>query len=511
MATTKMFNAKKVMIVFLMLSMMSGSSRGLSPGFLAQTKAWKLRGGRRAVWRHADNNRRIQYFLGRGRFSSRLFVGRVNGKDCDEDSIEERSRQRGMMAALASTYLTVMGAKCALPSVLSLLTSRTNGLIFPGVESISPQSRMATLLGLSTLAVALGKLLLGPVVDMLGGIFALKVALSLLMVLLATISLTQQFTLFAVCWILVDFIFSSCWAGCINAIHQSFPEREWGKQVGILAMGARTGNTLSFALFASILHSLEKTVRQPWRQIFAVSAIFQLIPLSLLTYFGRKTLRVDERVPLDQNSAKPSLQTSLLILRREAGTPEFWLHLISRSTLMVFASFLLFVPTLMSQVYGASNSVAAQGASIYSLGCLLSVTFGSSWYSNLPKTKQAILSMCLTGAATLSSLLQLGHMSGWWTLTTMSARTTLFLWGFSFAIPFYIPPSLYALSRGGKQSSATLADVFDVGGFVLLALFNGYVASIDHSTPAAWIPTFVATTACSFISLLSLPFAVLRQ
>jgi hypothetical protein len=35
-----------------------------------------------------------------------------------------------------------------------------------------------------------------------------------------------------------------------------------------------------------------------------------------------------------------------------------------------------------------------------------------------------------------------------------------------------IPPSLYALSRGGTESSATIADVFDIGGFALLAAFK---------------------------------------
>lgn len=433
--------------------------------------------------------------------------------DIESSSPEEKLRKRGMTAALATTYLTVMGAKCALPSVLSLLTSRSNGLTFPTAPGVTPQGRIATLLGLSTLAVALGKVLLGPVIDTLGGIRSLQVALSLLMALLATISCTQQFSLFAICWIFVDFIFSSCWAGCINAIHQSFPEREWGKQVGMLAVGARTGNALSFALFASILYSLEQSVKQPWRQVFAVSAVLQLIPMSLLAYFGGKTLASGQTEKLEkpERHSKTSFQASLKTLRRVAATPEFWLHLLSRSSLMVFASFLLFVPTLMSQVYGSSNAVAAQAGSIYSLGCLLAVSFGSSFYSGLAKRKQALMAAVLTGMATVSSLLQLAHVSGIWTLTARAGAASMFLWGFAFSIPFYLPPSLYALSRGGKQSSATIADVFDIGGFALLALFNGYVASINHATPAAWIPTFWLTTACSLASLVSLPFAILRQ
>jgi hypothetical protein len=74
-----------------------------------------------------------------------------------------------------------------------------------------------------------------------------------------------------------------------------------------------------------------------------------------------------------------------------------------------------------------------------------------------------------------------------------------------------VPPSLYALSRGGAQSSATISDIFDFGGFGLLAIFNGYVASIDHVRPKAWIPTFQLTTACAVLSLFAVSFAVILE
>jgi MFS family permease len=484
----------------------------------------------RRVLVHDDNHNHIFAQSPRRPESLLLLHSQLRGgaqtKDHDDDDDEkeeilpdERRRRRGMAAALASTYLTVMGAKCALPSVLSLLTSTKTGLTFPTItgSSSTPQSHMAKLLGLSTLAVALGKLLLGPVVDTLGGIRALQVTLVLLIFLVTSISFTQQFSMFAACWIFVDFIFSSCWAGCISAIHQSFPKEEWGRQIGLLAAGARTGNALAFALFATILYALEDKMKQPWRVIFGVSALLQLLPISLLTYFGGITLKKNYAGASEYKNQqqvgeeKASFQSSLRTLRREAGTPEFWLHLISRSSLMVFASFLLFVPTLMSQVYGSSNAFAAQTGSIYALGCLLSVTLGSSKYANLPRKKQALASFLLMGGATLASLAQWAHCAGVWTLSAGMGAAFLFLWGFCFSIPFYIPPSLYALARGGKQSSATIADVFDIGGFALLAVFNGYVASIHHAHVAAWIPTFQITTACSVTSLISLTLAVLKQ
>lgn len=54
--------------------------------------------------------------------------------------------------------------------------------------------------------------------------------------------------------------------------------------------------------------------------------------------------------------------------------------------------------------------------------------------------------------------------------------------------------------------------VFDIGGFGLLAVFNGYVAAIEKDTIAtSWIPTFKITTACSVIALISLTLAIILE
>ena len=177
---------------------------------------------------------------------------------------------------------------------------------------------------------------------------------------------------------------------------------------------------------------------------------------------------------------------------------------------MVFASFLLFVPTLMNQVYSCSNAVAAQVASAYSLGCLLSVSLGSRLYSALPTTKQKISTMAgLLGLATAASLSQLGHATGVMPLSWTLSILSMFVWGFAFSLPFYLPSSLYALARGGREGSASIADCFDFFGFSLLAWFNKYVASIgQHSNPSSWVGCFQLTTACSLVAMVAQSFAI---
>lgn len=383
-----------------------------------------------------------------------------------------RQQRRGMGAALAATYFSVMASKCALPAVLAQLTAPKVGLKFSSSWTSSNQLLMARLLALSTIAIASGKLTLGPVIDYFGGILSLKAALSALALLMGTISVTNSFEVFSVCWILVDFIFSSCWAGCINAIHQSFPQNQWAKRIGMLAAAARTGNAAAFAFFAWLLHAAEG-MAQPWRAVFAVSALIQVVPIILLVLYGRDPIQTTtvqqssansfggfskKQLASEQIQSDNKMKGSIAALRREISKPEFWLHLLSRSVLMVYASFLLFVPTLMTKVYGATPSFAAQVGSIYALGCLLSVTLGSNVYANLRRKHKAVAAMSLLGMSTISSVAQYGHMKGLWHLSQAASAGFLFLWGFSFAIPFYIPPSLYALARGGMKSSATIAD-----------------------------------------------------
>ncbi len=134
-----------------------------------------------------------------------------------------------MTVALFSTYFAVMGAKCSLPSTFNLITSTQSGLNFHDQD---PNQLISKVLTISTGAISFGKFVLGPVIDKFGGVLCLKVALSMLMGCLAMIASTNSFGVFALCWITVDFIFSSCWAACLNAIHHTFPEDEWASNIG---------------------------------------------------------------------------------------------------------------------------------------------------------------------------------------------------------------------------------------------------------------------------------------
>lgn len=444
----------------------------------------------------------------------------------DEENLAVAStseRQKMIMGvALFSTYLTVMGAKCALPSTLSIITSSNSGL----QSSSDPQQLMSVVLTISTGAISLGKFLLGPIIDKFGGAFCLKVALTALMGLLGLIASTNSFRVFALSWIMVDFIFSSCWASCLNAIHHTFCEEDWASRIGLLAVAGRVGNALSFFTFAYILqwaqnlHSTTSDVNKSWRMVFWASSLIQLIPLLMLKWFdkvsfvlsdGEDQISSSNDMNRSGHSSGTSIRESVMLLRGEMKKLPFWMHLISRSCLMVVASFLLFVPSYMTNAFGMNSASAARVGSLYALGSLLSVSFGAKVFSTSRTRTKLIATISLLGALVLCSLLHMAYISGAISVTSIGGALSMFLWGLSFSIPFYIPPSMYALRHGGRKSSATIADAFDLVGFMMLAWFNGFVASRQQDILSSWLSTFAILTTCSLLSLLSLSVALVSE
>lgn len=389
-----------------------------------------------------------------------------------------------MSISLFATYFTVMGAKCALPSTLALITSEQSGLSLDNLDT-SPQQMIAKVLTISTCAIAFGKFLLGPIIDNYGGILCLKVALSSLMGLLALISSTHSFKIMSISLVGIDFIFSSCWAALLNAIHQSFRQEKWSSCIGLLAVAARTGNASAFFFFASLLQWSQKRraeigglIGQSWRTVFLASAVIQAVPLILLSIGSRnefdESMQQDDKlespVTQEEESAslvvrqsntqtvsppKASIWQSIRILQKEASTVPFWMHLVSRSCLMIVASFLLFVPSYMTNAFGLSSANSARVGSLYSLGCLISVSIGSKYFPIISTRTKIVSTIGLLGIQVIVSVLQTLHISGVFKLSALAGSLSMFLWGIGFAVPFYIPPSLFALKRGGKESSAT--------------------------------------------------------
>jgi hypothetical protein len=295
--------------------------------------------------------------------------------------------------------------------------------------------------------------------------------------------------------------------------------------IGSLAVAGRVGNALSFFTFASILQWAQRKqtgaiVDNSWRLVFWASSLLQVMPLMILWWFDKVSLIFSDvedgigtrNIETSMNSlTATSMKDSIRLLKKEMQKVPFWMHLISRSCLMVVASFLLFVPSYMTNAFGMSNSSAARVGSLYALGSLLSVSIGAKRFSSSRTRTKLATTFSLLGSLLLCSLLHLAFLSGMLPVSPVGGAVSMFVWGLSFSIPFYIPPSMYALRQGGRESSATIADAFDLVGFMILSWFNGFVASRQQDILSSWIPTFAILTICSISSLVSLSVALISD
>ena len=70
----------------------------------------------------------------------------------------------------------------------------------------------------------------------------------------------------------------------------------------------------------------------------------------------------------------------------------------------------------------------------------------------------------------LVTLLALQSLSIPWVCAVMPRPVLLlaiFLWGFAWSLPFYIPAGVMALQLGGRKHAALLTNIFDAAGFLV--------------------------------------------
>lgn len=86
----------------------------------------------------------------------------------------------------------------------------------------------------------------------------------------------------------------------------------------------------------------------------------------------------------------------------------------------------------------------------------------------------------------LVTLLALQSLSIPWVCAAMPQPVlllTIFLWGFAWSLPFYIPAGVMALQLGGRKHAALLTNIFDAAGFlVAVSQFIRMTVSVSYCT-----------------------------
>jgi MFS family permease len=372
----------------------------------------------------------------------------------------------------------------------------------PHLRALSSPAQVSRTLFFSALAIAAGKATLGPVIDRLSGPLATSILLPLLSLLFLLISSpSSSAPLILGSLVLVDFVFSAAWPSLVSSLQHSLPPQSYAPAVGQAALAGRLGCAASFPLGGALLRRTGD-----WRSLYTLAAAATLAPFVLLVSSSvRAGARPPSAVVPPPPAARPSLRHSFSALSAAARTGQFWLYFIPRSLLMVYSSFLLFLPLYLSTAHPSiSPRAASLVCSLYSLGSIASLRLLSGSFSSLPPRARARRAAALLAVATIVPLVLASPLAG--SLSAPIVGGLFFLYGFSFSLPFYVPPTLYVMN---SPSPASLDNAFDLAGFLFLSGANAFAATVGGR--GEWRAIFLALGAIGAVSCVSMTAALARE
>ena len=151
---------------------------------------------------------------------------------------------------------------------------------------------------------------------------------------------------------------------------------------------------------------------------------------------------------------------------------------------MVSAQFSNYLSAFVRASFGLSPGAAAHMTSAFHLGCLIATTAGARAYAKLPPRSRRLF---LAGALALTTACPaalLAHAGGVRTLSAGVVRVVLFAWGLAACVPFYIPPTAFALRFGGARHASLVTNLVD-SGTLLMPLVLAATRAMSRAAAAA--------------------------
>ena len=359
---------------------------------------------------------------------------------------------------------------------------------------------IGTLLTLCSFFYLFGKISMGYSVDQVGPRFVfLGLASFASAGLTCLISFSTTASRMTILMCLLCVAQSSGWAAMTSMVSLWLQPSQYAMAFGILSTSSRMGDLASKIV-------LGQAVAQgwAWRSLFMVAAALQLVvafvnlalmpkhPSASTEREGRRIVELKPQRPhrgdsfgiahgagfleesgplLDTSSPSSSSSSSgsmsLTHIWAIARTPRFTSMAVAIAALHIVMEFDKYIPLYLHRSLDLSPGLAAQGAALYPFSQLVALGIAGIGYDRLsPRGRlYTITGLCLAVAwfyglqlllLLASSSPMVAHQNIYFTL--------IFLAGFSVAVPYYLPPSIYLAEVGGKGKCGTLSGVLDASG-----------------------------------------------
>jgi len=310
-------------------------------------------------------------------------------------------------------------------SVMSL-PSALGTISFPNTNDNDITSSFSFIMAIATLFIMIGKFLLGPPTDMIGGEKTLLLSCATIAILVYSCSIVTNAKLFGLLWILLNFSFSSSWGAVGSCIRENYHESKWGTQLSVIAAGSRLGSMFSSLFYGKVLE-----YGKDWRLIFKAASLVQVIAL-ILSLLIRNTFKNNIKNNNDNdkininNNDNESMKD---VISRVTKNKQFWLMLTGKVSLMVVGQFISFIPLFLITGLGMPNHNAASASSVFSFGSLIASVLGARIYQKLLPKRQLSLVLTVNMISTvLGFFLSIQTISGL-QVPLIYSLSSLFIWG----------------------------------------------------------------------------------
>lgn len=112
----------------------------------------------------------------------------------------------------------------ALPASLSLIVNDVT-------LHKTHDSQLSALIVTATLATMLGKIVLGPSTDKLGGERTMKITMLAITMALLSCSVCGSVQSFGISWIILSFVYAAAWGAVGKVVRERFPVAQWSTQL----------------------------------------------------------------------------------------------------------------------------------------------------------------------------------------------------------------------------------------------------------------------------------------
>jgi sugar phosphate permease len=402
----------------------------------------------------------------------------------------ERRRRRLVIGALYVAYASYYLCRANVDASLPLLSAAY------GYDKES----LGRLASLAILCYAAGKILLGPVGDVIGGrrLLALSIAGSVV----ASIGFGASTSLLLLTFFagLNRCLQAGGWVGVVHVSSRELVPAERGRMMGIVSTSFEVGNVAALLLCGALVGA-----GFGWRTLFVVNPVlFAVIGLLAIAVLGWTTPNATSDVRATHSRSGGATEGGVAdrvfwLLR----VRSFWIAL-ALSFLLTFvrAGFATWIPMFLADLAersGGSVSRALVQSAIFPAAGFVGA-LGAGWVSDRfgPDRRAPVIAFSLALLVMAILLLAHGGIDDKSTALLAIAGCGLFLLG-----PYSLVGGAIVLDVGAARAAGTAAGLVDAGGYVgaslggvllgILAQRRGWSSAFDALASAALLACVVAT------------------